>query len=261
MIRNRPQPGSARNPDFTATGRRDDQSILSHTPLKSQAGDRPPVQRRKVTIEVSPELTLAGDLFVPQESDLFGAIAFPRICRRPRDRSAYDRRAIRSLSDAGLVTLSFDVLSAHEKLSAGVSTDAETIAERLTAAAGFLRGQPETARLALGYLTTVAGSAAALLAAAHLGDAISGLVSVGAAPATVGRHLEKVSAPVLLIIGGSAEELDAACATRDRLAGPSELVMIPGASIMTSGDPRPRRRAMALAARWFSYHLGDAQTP
>jgi putative phosphoribosyl transferase len=234
--------------------------MLSHAPLKSQTADRPSVRRRDATIEVSPELTLAGDLVVPQDCDLIGAVAFPRICRRARDRSAYDRRAIASLRDAGLATLSFDVLSAHEKLSADVPTNAEAIAERLAAATRFLREQPETARLALGYLATAAGSAAALLAAARLQDAIRAVVSVGAPPDAARPYLHKISAPVLLIISGGSEELDAACVARERLAGPSELVMIPGASSMTTGDPRPRRRAMVLAARWFVDHLGDART-
>ncbi len=231
--------------------------MLGHAPLKSQTADRPEVQRCDATIEVFPELTLAGDLIVPQDCDLIGAIAFPRICRRARDRSAYDRRAITSLCDAGLATLSFDVLSAHEKLSADVPTNVETIADRLAAATRFLSEQPETARLALGFLATGAGSAPALLATARLGEAIRAVVSVGAPPDPARPYLQKISAPVLLIIGGGCEELDAACAARERLAGRSELVMIPGASSMTTGDPRPRRRAMALAARWFVNHLGE----
>jgi putative phosphoribosyl transferase len=234
--------------------------MLSHAPPNTQTADRPPVRRRNATIEVSPDLTLGGDLVVPQDCDLIGAIAFPRICRRARDRSAYDRRAISSLCGAGLATLSFDVLSAHEKLSADVPTDGETIADRLAAATRFLREQPETARVTLGYLATGAGSAAALLAAARLQEAIRAVVSVGAPPGAARPYLQKISAPVLLIIGGGSEELDAACAIRQRLAGSSELVMIPGASSMTMGDPRPRRRAMALAARWFVDHLGDART-
>ena len=251
--------GIRADPDFAATGGRDDQPVSSHAPRESQTTDRPSARRRDATIAVSPELTLAGDLVVPQNCDPIGAIAFPRICRRARDRSAYDRRAITSLCDAGLTTLSFDVLSAHEKLSADVPTDAEAIAERLAAATQFLREQPETARLALGYLATGAASTAALLAAARLQDQIRAVVSVGAPPDVASRYLRKISAPVLLIVGGGSEELDAACAARERLAGPSELVMIPGASGMTTGDPRPRRRAMLLAARWFVDHLGDAR--
>ena len=216
--------------------------------------------QRHTTIELSPRLALAGDLVIP-DRDLTGAIAFPRICRRAREHSAYDRRAIRSLGDAGLATLSFDVFSAHEKLSANVPTDTEAIADRLAAATRFLRDQPETARLPTGYLATGAGSPSALLAAARLGQAIGAVVCVGAPPGPAQPHLRKVSAPVLLIVGGSAEELDAACATRQRLAGSSELVMIPGASSLTTGDPRPRRRAMTLAARWLVDHLGDARTP
>lgn len=232
--------------------------MLSPAPVSSQCNDPPQARRRDARIEVSPQLTLAGDLLVPLHADLTGAIAFPRICRTARDESAYDRRAISSLSAARLATLSFDVLSAHEKLSADVTTDPRAMAERMAAASQFLRQQPETARLALGYLATGAGSAAALLAAARLGDAIGALVTVGAPPDSVRPHLQKISAPVLLIIGGSAEELDAACATRERLTGPSELAMIPGASSMTAGDPRPRRRAMALAAHWLAEHLGDS---
>ena len=49
----------------------------------------------------------------------------------------------------------------------------------------------------------------------------------------------------------------AACATRDRLGGPTELVMIPGAGHMTAGDPRPHRRAIALATSWLAERLGD----
>lgn len=234
--------------------------MISHASLKSQATGRPPARRRDAMIEVTPDLTLAGYLAVPQDCELIGAIAFPRICRRATDRTAYDRRAIRSLCDAGLATLSFDVLSANEKLSADVPTDTAVIADRLVAATRFLREQPETAPLALGYLATGPASAPALLAAARLQDAIRAVVSVGAPPDVAGLYLQKISAPVLLIVGRGSEELDAACATRAQLAGPSELLMIPGANSTTPGDPRPRRRAMALAARWFVDHLGDADS-
>ncbi len=231
--------------------------MSSHVTSASERAGNPPARRRDAAIEVSSTLKLEGNLIVPPESHLVGAIAFPRICRQRREPSAYDRRAIKSLSDAGIATLSFDVWSAREKLSANAPTETDAIAERLAAATRFLREQPETARLALGYLATGAGSSAALLAAARLGEAISAVAAVGGEPHWAPPVLRTASAAVLLIVGGSANEIEAACATRDRLGGPTELVMIPGAGHMTAGDPRPHRRAIALATSWLAERLGD----
>ena len=58
----------------------------------------------------------------------------------------------------------------------------ELLAQRLLAATSWLRDEPETAELALGYFGASTGAAAALIAAAELGARVGGVVSRGGRP-------------------------------------------------------------------------------
>ena len=58
-------------------------------------------------------------------------------------------------------------------------------------------------QLPVGYFGASTGAAAALVAAAELGESISAVVSRGGRPDLAGDKLSKVTAPTLLIVGGN----------------------------------------------------------
>jgi putative phosphoribosyl transferase len=213
--------------------------------------------QRDASIQAGPDAILKGDLMIPDGANLTGAVVIAYASPRPR-RNAFNLSAAASLRDIGLATLLIDLLTIEEKTSASAPTSAELLAPRLGAVTQFLRCQSGAGRLAIGYVATGEASPAALLAAASLGDAIGAVVLAGARSLRLPLRPEEVTAPVLLIVGGTASELELGCATRDRLTCRSDVVMVPGATLTCKGDPRPRRLAIQLAVDWFADQLGTA---
>ena len=73
--------------------------------------------------------------------------------------------------------------------------DTGLLAGRLADATGWLRGQPETQGLAVGYFGASTGAAAALWAAAEPDARIAAVVSRGGRPDLAGPRLPAVTAP------------------------------------------------------------------
>ena len=112
----------------------------------------------------------------------------------------------RTLNEAGLATLLFDLLTPEEE-----SVDLYTrehrfniglLAERLVHATKWAKQQKQTADLRIGYFGSSTGGGAALVAAAELPDEVGPVVSRGGRPDLAGDALPKVKAPTLLIVGG-----------------------------------------------------------
>lgn len=225
----------------------------------SQSGDRSPPGidgARRVRIELVPGgPALMGELMVPS-ARCRGVVALPDVSRGSRH-TAYNRSFQTGLRHAGFAVLLFDALTSIEKSEPQTPSNPDLLAERLVASARYLSRDPATAGLALGYLGMGAGSAGALCAAAELHDQVDAVVTVGGRPERAGAALAEVTAPVLLIAGATIEDLESACEARDRLRCENELAMVPGASAMCEGDPRPHRRAVRLAADWFRDHVAE----
>src|SRR6266849_8159108 len=112
----------------------------------------------------------------------------------------------RTLNDAGLATLLFDLLTPEEE-SVDVYTrehrfDIGLLAERLVYATKWAKQQKQTKDFRIGYFGSSTGVGAALVAAAELPDDIGAVVSRGGRPDLAGDALPKVEAPTLLIVGG-----------------------------------------------------------
>ncbi|MGZ4247905.1 MAG: dienelactone hydrolase family protein [Solirubrobacteraceae bacterium] len=209
---------------------------------------------REAYIEVAPSLVLNGCLTLPATTSVRGVVAFPTVSRGPLH-NPYNRLAVSTLARAGFAALLFDCLTSGEKGSVVPPINPSTVARRLLAATTYLRGQPEIADLRLGYMSTGGAIAGAMSAAAELATDLGAVVSIGAVPDLLDVPLEGVTAPVLLIVGGTPA--DFACIDRvcSRLSCPNQLAMVPGSHKLTEGDPRPFRRAMKLTTSWFATHL------
>ena len=92
-----------------------------------------------------------------------------------------------ALPSAGLVTLLFDLLTEEEAADRRNVFDIELLAERLALATAWVRRQDATKSLPIGYFGASTGAAAALVAAACLGQAIGAIVSRGGRPDMAGR--------------------------------------------------------------------------
>ena len=160
-----------------------------------------------------------------------------------------------ALNSQGFATLLFDLLHPEEEADRSNVFDIPLLAERLIAVVGWVDGNPQLRDLPVGLFGASTGAAAALVAAAALGDRIGAVVSRGGRPDLADAALEQVRAPTLLIVGGAdfgVIELNEQAFAR--LQSARALEIVPGASHLF-----PERGAMQAvidhAGRWFAQHL------
>jgi putative phosphoribosyl transferase len=207
--------------------------------------------RESTDIRIPPD-GLAGNLAVP--GNAFALVAFVHGSGSSR-LSPRNRAVAEYLNRQGMATLLFDLLTPSEEDDRTKVFDIPLLAERLGDAIVWLGRQPEVAKLPLGLFGASTGAAAALVAAARLGDRIGAVVSRGGRPDLAGDALGRVRAPTLLIVGGDdfgvIELNEQAYAL---LAGEKKLEIVPGAGHLFS-EPGALEAVCEHAARWFRRHL------
>jgi putative phosphoribosyl transferase len=207
------------------------------------------------------DVGLEGDLAVPE--GVRGVVLFAHGSGSSR-LSARNRFVAAVLQREGLATLLLDLLTADEdaRRPAGhLRFDVARLAERLLGATAWVRRQPGLAGLDLGYFGASTGAAAALIAAAHEPRGVAAIVSRGGRPDLAGAALGLVMAPTLLIAGGADRTVIAMNRmSLQRLAGPRQLTIIPGAGHLFE-EPGALEQVAELAAAWFQAHLGQRGRP
>ena len=194
---------------------------------------------------------LCGDLSVP--ADPCGIVLFAHGSGSGRH-SSRNRRVSQHLQHAGIATLLFDLLTAEEEQQ-DLHTrehrfDIPLLTGRMQDATAWVRSLPEVRALPVGYFGASTGSAAALIAAARLGERIAAVVSRG------GRAcLAAVTAPTLLIVGGADRGvIELNQDAYGRLTCRKELQVVPGASHLFE-EPGALDRVSRDASEWFSTHF------
>ena len=220
-------------------------------PAAPDHDDDPPPVHRTVEIEADPGITLLGDLQLPEPAAGLVLFAHGSGSSRlsPRNREVAD-----FLNRQGLATLLFDLLSEDEAGDRAKVFDIELLAARLVAATRWAQRHEAIDKLPLGYFGASTGAAAALSAAADLGDDIGAVVSRGGRP-DLARGLNTVRAPTLLIVGGAdwqVLELNEQAASELRCE--HDLAVVPGATHLFE-EPGALERVSELASHWFLAHL------
>ena len=171
----------------------------------------------------------------------------------------------RTLNEAGLATLLFDLLTPEEEevdlYSREHRFNISLLAERLVYATKWAKQRPQMRDLTVGYFGSSTGGAAALVAAAELANEVEAIVSRGGRPDLAGDALPKVKAPTLLIVGGEDDvviELNETARARMRCEVKMEIV--PGATHLFE-EPGALERVARLAADWFLLHAGGSAGP
>jgi putative phosphoribosyl transferase len=160
-----------------------------------------------------------------------------------------------ALQGSGFATLLFDLLTEAEAADRRRVFDIPLLAARLGEALDWARG--EAPGLPLGLFGASTGAAAALVAAASAPD-IAAVVSRGGRPDLAGDALERVRAPVLLIVGGADHAvLDLNRTALARLPGPKRLEIVPGPTHLFE-EPGALEAVIDHAADWFGAHLRKA---
>ncbi len=159
------------------------------------------------------------------------------------------------LQNAGIATLLVDLLEDSEAQDRRKVFDIDLLAKRLLANAYWLRQQPGTRGLSMGYFGASTGAAAALQAAAQEPQEIAAVVSRGGRPDLAMKYLARVTAPTLLIVGGEDIPViplnEAAYA---QLNCPKKLIIVPGATHLFE-EPGALDKVAHLAKDWFINYL------
>lgn len=228
-----------------------DEEVLA---LLADAGTRvpPPTEHsRELDFDLG-VARLPGDLTVPSQAR--GLVIFAHGSGSSR-RSARNRSVARALNDAGLATLLFDLLSEQESERRELVFDIPLLAGRLEAVTRSMLENPATRELPVGYFGASTGAAAALRAAAEIGDAVRAVVSRGGRPDLAADRLALVRAPTLLIVGSLDREV---AELNSRAAGllrcPHRIAVVDGAGHLFE-EPGALEAVARLAIEWFDTHL------
>jgi pimeloyl-ACP methyl ester carboxylesterase len=210
-----------------------------------------------LTFEIpAPPVQIAADLVVPPEAA--GLVIFAHGSGSSR-LSPRNRQVASTLNESRLATLLLDLLRVEEELDRANVFDIGLLSSRLVAATRWAQTHEETRGLPIGYFGASTGAAAALCAAAILGEAIGAVVSRGGRPDMAEDCLERVSAPTLLIVGGADRTVLAMNEeAAGRLRAPHQVEVVPGATHLFE-EPGALERVAELAAAWFErWLLGGA---
>ena len=165
-----------------------------------------------------------------------------------------------SLVRTGFAALLVDLLEdceAHERHNVfGV----EAQAKRLVAVKDWLRSQPGTRLLDIGYFGTDVGAGVVLMAAAKAPQGVGALVARGGRPDTALSSLCRVEAPTLFIASESGTDRDWVEAAYRATGAWKDLVHIAGAGD-SFREPRANEAVAQYACRWFSRHLAPPLEP
>lgn len=173
--------------------------------------------------------------------------------------SPRNQTVARTLNQAGLSTLLFDLLTPEEE-SVDLYTrehrfDINLLAERLVHATKWAKQQKQTQDLRIGYFGSSTGGGAALVAAAEVPDEIGAVVSRGGRPDLAGDALAKVKSPTLLIVGGEDRvviELNEQA--RAQMKCECKIDIVPGATHLFE-EPGALEKVAKLASDWFLNHI------
>jgi putative phosphoribosyl transferase len=162
------------------------------------------------------------------------------------------------LRQAGVATLLMDLLTPEEDRDYSRRFDIGLLTERLLAAARWVGAQEATRALPIGFFGASTGAAAALEAAAALGDGARAVVSRGGRPDLASEQaLQTVRAPTLLLVGGldgGVIELNQLAYEQLRCA--KEMAIVPGATHLFE-EPGTLEEVARQAASWFARHLAS----
>ncbi|WP_340121650.1 dienelactone hydrolase family protein [Methylobacter svalbardensis] len=214
------------------------------------------LQEQKLVHVSAGPVELEGNLSLP--SNASGIVLFAHGSGSSRH-SPRNRFVAEQLQRAGLATLLIDLLTAEEEIadrsSGHLRFNIQLLAQRLGYVTDWLKQNPSTRALKIGYFGASTGAGAALLTAADHPQDVAAIVSRGGRPDLAGDALLRVKAPTLLIVGG--EDHDVIRLNETALAqipGEKRLDIILGATHLFE-ESGTLEQVASLARQWFERYL------
>lgn len=197
------------------------------------------------------DVALEGELIVPDDATGLVVFAHGSGSSRHSPRNNFVAEAVR---ERGLGTLLFDLLTEQEDQDRENRFDISLLTDRLNAVTRWLRDQPDTSELPIGYFGSSTGAAAALRGATR--SDIGAVVSRGGRVDMVADSLDAVATPTLFIVGGEDEQvLERNEKAYERLDCDKDLHVVAGAGHLFEG-PGELEEVADRAGQWFATHLG-----
>jgi dienelactone hydrolase len=197
------------------------------------------------------KVTLRGELTIPLKAK--GIVIFSHGSGSSR-LSPRNQMVAHYLQQRNFGTLLFDLLTENEDQQYHNRFDIDLLTKRLIGATEWLEKQPAVKDCKLGYFGASTGAASALKAAAYLSQ-IEAVVSRGGRPDLAMDLLDKVEAPVLLIVGSL--DFDVLQLNREahiQLNCEKKMEVIQGASHLFE-EPGMMKQVCERAGAWFEKYL------
>ncbi|MBK5192333.1 MAG: dienelactone hydrolase family protein [Flavobacteriaceae bacterium] len=208
------------------------------------------IKENKKTVEIQMEdVILQGNLAIPENAT--GIVLFSHGSGSSR-LSPRNNYVAEVLQQKGQATLLSDLLTEKEDRIYENRFNIDLLTERLIAITKWVKENPETKGLNLGYFGASTGAASALVAAAYFGDEIKAVVSRGGRPDLGMRDIHKVKAPTLLIVGGYDDlVIQLNQKAYEKLQCERKFEIVPEASHLFE-EPGKLEIVARLSADWFS---------
>lgn len=209
------------------------------------------IDSREVTIPIQGGL-LRATLQTPEPGKALVIFAHGSGSSRLSPRNQF---VAQQLANAGFGTILLDLLTVDEDRVYENRFDIPLLAQRLVEAVGWARGEMGH-RGAIAFFGASTGAAAALIAAARLGEEITSVVSRGGRPDLADGALVSVYCPTLLIVGGLDDqvvELNRQAYARIPASTTKELAIVPGATHLFE-EPGTLEQVATLARDWLVKH-------
>jgi len=200
---------------------------------------------------------LQGNLSIPDKAS--GIVLFVHGSGSSRF-SPRNKYVAQTLQDVNIATLLFDLLTKDEERedmwSGHLRFDIKLLANRLKDVTKWIKENPSTRNLNIGYFGASTGAAAALVAASD-NNIVKAIVSRGGRPDLANEALFKVKAPTLLLVG--EKDIEVIKLNEDAFQNLKEvkdkkLIIVPKATHLFE-EPGTLEEVSNLALHWFSKFL------
>jgi len=216
-----------------------------------------PDHAHEIAIGPHEGLVLGAEVLVPHDAQ--GIVVFAHGSGSSR-KSPRNQAVARAFNRAGYATLLFDLLTPSEERVRANVFDIRLLGSRLFAASAWVASDGELGKLPLAFFGASTGAAAALTAAAELGDRVRAVISRGGRP-DLALRLGAVRAPTLLIVGGADDHvLELNRDARRQLRCANELAVVPGATHLFE-EPGALEQVARMAIDWLARHLQAESKP